>query len=89
MLLIDNRHLDYSNTVQVGDLVMTEERNYIFIIEEGNDYPCHQVDIDTFNVVASYQYKAFKTFEVGTVLEHGGKITDIVKNKNLVLDIRK
>lgn len=91
MEIIDNRHFDYNNIVQHGDLISTKHgQNYIFTCDENDEYlPYSQIDLNTFTVVDRYPHEAFKELTIGTEMTIGGEIVEIIKNKNLVLDIRK
>lgn len=90
MKVIDNRHLNYNNQVQFGDLIITEdEKMYIFVYEnDAENLPCHQIDIESFESVDSHAERKFNEFTIGTYLEIGGKVKEIIKNKNIVLDLR-
>ena len=90
MKIHDNRHLDFSNVVEDGDLVIAEYGEYQFITDEDRvNVPVIQIETGAFKAVDAYPFSAYRNLAVGVCMEVGGKIKEIVKQKDLILEIRK
>ena len=73
--------------INIGDLVIAEESNYIFAYEETEHYcPYLQIDTATFKVVDAYPVKQFEEdIKVGYKMHIGGKITHSIEHEELDL----
>ncbi len=92
MRVQDNRHLDFSNILHIGDVVLCKDGNhYQFIANEFDEevLPYIQVNVHTGRVVDLYPHSLFTRLGIGSDLEIGGYIEEITKLKDLVLELRK
>ncbi len=91
MKIHDNRHLDFSDKIEVGDMILCEDGKYYLFSYDCNEEencPYLQIDVSDFQVVDSITRKAFFNMNTGTRIPTGGVIEEIHKNKNLIIDIR-
>jgi hypothetical protein len=94
MRIKDNRHLNYSNLLQTGDYFKTSlGGEYLVSYDDGSNLREELylfIDVETFEVVDTLSKSFFSNEKItlGSDLEELGRITDIVKHKNLVVDLR-
>ncbi|PKR83531.1 hypothetical protein [Heyndrickxia camelliae] len=88
MKIIDNRHLDFSNCIQIGDIVFVENGSkYIFSapkkVCDKLEFPVVQINIDTFEIEDQISCKLLNSLKLGSNLPVGGVIKEIIKHKNV------
>lgn len=90
MKIVDKRHVEFLKTVQVGDLIITDAKNYYQFIYDGLDdeFPYTLIDLSVSEVSDKYPSELFNELKVGGELASGEVIEEIVRFEDLTLEMR-